>query len=153
MILRLQRKLQIIRNRRSNMKMKQYVGMFFILSFCLFGEIREVTPLSELSSNILGEKVQKTSKIEKNIPKFSEEQKNTSTILQSLGHSRNISQKDSSQFVDISEQDNRNGIIYRQGEDTAFTGVFALFMGRSEEHTSELQSRQYLVCRLLLEKK
>src|SRR3712207_7163355 len=29
--------------------------------------------------------------------------------------------------------------------------VLALF--RSEEHTSELQSRQYLVCRLLLEKK
>src|SRR3712207_7204804 len=27
------------------------------------------------------------------------------------------------------------------------------FMVRSEEHTSELQSRQYLVCRLLLEKK
>src|SRR3712207_7157439 len=26
-------------------------------------------------------------------------------------------------------------------------------MDRSEEHTSELQSRQYLVCRLLLEKK
>src|SRR3712207_7774970 len=27
------------------------------------------------------------------------------------------------------------------------------FRRRSEEHTSELQSRQYLVCRLLLEKK
>src|SRR3712207_7166161 len=27
------------------------------------------------------------------------------------------------------------------------------FARRSEEHTSELQSRQYLVCRLLLEKK
>src|SRR3712207_8769299 len=27
------------------------------------------------------------------------------------------------------------------------------YMTRSEEHTSELQSRQYLVCRLLLEKK
>src|SRR3712207_7351492 len=27
------------------------------------------------------------------------------------------------------------------------------FEQRSEEHTSELQSRQYLVCRLLLEKK
>src|SRR3712207_8175245 len=27
------------------------------------------------------------------------------------------------------------------------------FSARSEEHTSELQSRQYLVCRLLLEKK
>src|SRR3712207_8441794 len=29
----------------------------------------------------------------------------------------------------------------------------ALVPRRSEEHTSELQSRQYLVCRLLLEKK
>src|SRR3712207_8946926 len=29
----------------------------------------------------------------------------------------------------------------------------ALDVERSEEHTSELQSRQYLVCRLLLEKK
>src|SRR3712207_6858947 len=28
-----------------------------------------------------------------------------------------------------------------------------LALTRSEEHTSELQSRQYLVCRLLLEKK
>src|SRR3712207_6969991 len=28
-----------------------------------------------------------------------------------------------------------------------------LMVARSEEHTSELQSRQYLVCRLLLEKK
>src|SRR3712207_7965035 len=28
-----------------------------------------------------------------------------------------------------------------------------VFLVRSEEHTSELQSRQYLVCRLLLEKK
>src|SRR3712207_7705881 len=32
--------------------------------------------------------------------------------------------------------------------------IHALVIGeRSEEHTSELQSRQYLVCRLLLEKK
>src|SRR5687768_18259859 len=29
----------------------------------------------------------------------------------------------------------------------------AIFRGRSEEHTSELQSRLHLVCRLLLEKK
>src|SRR5947209_12436319 len=46
-----------------------------------------------------------------------------------------------------------------------FRGLFPLFSWRfsfsihrrqrirSEEHTSELQSRQYLVCRLLLEKK
>src|SRR3712207_8299080 len=32
-------------------------------------------------------------------------------------------------------------------------GSVEIAMGRSEEHTSELQSRQYLVCRLLLEKK
>src|SRR3712207_7363906 len=31
-------------------------------------------------------------------------------------------------------------------------GKFQACSGRSEEHTSELQSRQYLVCRLLLEK-
>src|SRR3712207_8567697 len=29
----------------------------------------------------------------------------------------------------------------------------SILLDRSEEHTSELQSRQYLVCRLLLEKK
>src|SRR3712207_4109683 len=34
-----------------------------------------------------------------------------------------------------------------------FSAVDGLLTGRSEEHTSELQSRQYLVCRLLLEKK
>src|SRR3712207_7862689 len=36
-----------------------------------------------------------------------------------------------------------------------WTGVVEKYIGdaRSEEHTSELQSRQYLVCRLLLEKK
>src|SRR3712207_8915519 len=32
-------------------------------------------------------------------------------------------------------------------------GDINLAIARSEEHTSELQSRQYLVCRLLLEKK
>src|SRR3712207_7664954 len=31
--------------------------------------------------------------------------------------------------------------------------IVFLRLRRSEEHTSELQSRQYLVCRLLLEKK
>src|SRR3712207_8959496 len=33
------------------------------------------------------------------------------------------------------------------------SGMSAVVGIRSEEHTSELQSRQYLVCRLLLEKK
>src|SRR3712207_7384083 len=47
-------------------------------------------------------------------------------------------------------------VVDARGDMTA--GVFGdmmstYFKGRSEEHTSELQSRQYLVCRLLLEKK
>src|SRR3712207_7711370 len=39
--------------------------------------------------------------------------------------------------------------------DSDAAGQMATLRGiaRSEEHTSELQSRQYLVCRLLLEKK
>src|SRR3712207_8781353 len=39
---------------------------------------------------------------------------------------------------------------YRSSEAPAETTIS---LARSEEHTSELQSRQYLVCRLLLEKK
>src|SRR5438445_9074663 len=34
-----------------------------------------------------------------------------------------------------------------------WAGARRSWLRRSEEHTSELQSRQYLVCRLLLEKK
>src|SRR3712207_7814498 len=47
----------------------------------------------------------------------------------------------------------RQGVVRRrlsqQGRVASQDGVGT----RSEEHTSELQSRQYLVCRLLLEKK
>src|SRR3712207_7778237 len=40
--------------------------------------------------------------------------------------------------------DLRDALLHQTGAQVA---------GRSEEHTSELQSRQYLVCSLLLEKK
>src|SRR3712207_7077211 len=43
------------------------------------------------------------------------------------------------------------GRVRLQGE--RLLGGQHLHQERSEEHTSELQSRQYLVCRLLLEKK
>src|SRR3712207_8525143 len=53
-------------------------------------------------------------------------------------------------------------VVFKMYPKRTFVGL-ALFTGqaflynaiffRSEEHTSELQSRQYLVCRLLLEKK
>src|SRR3712207_7348586 len=40
-----------------------------------------------------------------------------------------------------------------QTYDITLVGRRVTVLLRSEEHTSELQSRQYLVCRLLLEKK
>src|SRR3712207_7230656 len=56
----------------------------------------------------------------------------------------------------------RRGLSARHRVDTrhrdargrgSVVGGFSAKPERSEEHTSELQSRQYLVCRLLLEKK
>src|SRR5947209_10194392 len=47
-----------------------------------------------------------------------------------------------------------NGVLVQNHtEILGETGHRILAKYRSEEHTSELQSRQYLVCRLLLEKK
>src|SRR5258707_12043602 len=44
--------------------------------------------------------------------------------------------------------------VLREGKDLCFVSAgYMVHECRSEEHTSELQSRQYLVCRLLLEKK
>src|SRR3712207_8543266 len=50
------------------------------------------------------------------------------------------------------------GVTHSSGRSITFTRDAWTFASRpqdlrSEEHTSELQSRQYLVCRLLLEKK
>src|SRR3712207_7809077 len=48
----------------------------------------------------------------------------------------------------------RLGRVQGRPEAGQVSAVYVLLEdGRSEEHTSELQSRQYLVCRLLLEKK
>src|SRR3712207_8519143 len=53
-------------------------------------------------------------------------------------------------FAVPSNEEIREGVANHRiarGSQSATSGT------RSEEHTSELQSRQYLVCRLLLEKK
>src|SRR3712207_8617567 len=47
----------------------------------------------------------------------------------------------------------REGGHIKNGDEVILTGGTAGSVPRSEEHTSELQSRQYLVCRLLLVKK
>src|SRR3712207_8509252 len=45
-------------------------------------------------------------------------------------------------------------LVKRQIKIMSYREIAAEYnVSRSEEHTSELQSRQYLVCRLLLEKK
>src|SRR3712207_8550450 len=57
---------------------------------------------------------------------------------------------------DMRNPDEDKNIIKETSVVVAITEDGKLFLGkkpRSEEHTSELQSRQYLVCRLLLEKK
>src|SRR3989442_4204060 len=46
-----------------------------------------------------------------------------------------------------------DGFVARKPSGLDLTQAAALPLGRSEEHTSELQSRPHLVCRLLLEKK
>src|SRR5690606_40104752 len=52
-------------------------------------------------------------------------------------------------IAELTEKVNYHNFLYYQ-EDTSEISDFEF---RSEEHTSELQSRENLVCRLLLEKK
>src|SRR3712207_7362802 len=56
--------------------------------------------------------------------------------------------------VDVRRAPGDEGDVVRQpeGEQVGRVDVVGQRRPRSEEHTSELQSRQYLVCRLLLEK-
>src|SRR3712207_8952563 len=61
-------------------------------------------------------------------------------------HSDALSWRQSSHF----HQGSRNGFAIVTGHSQS---RLRSLNDRSEEHTSELQSRQYLVCRLLLEKK
>src|SRR3712207_7438589 len=52
------------------------------------------------------------------------------------------------------EDDERRALLAVGHRRVVDRHLLAVLLGdRSEEHTSELQSRQYLVCRLLLEKK
>src|SRR3712207_7872617 len=57
----------------------------------------------------------------------------------------------------VGDDQHRAGIVaerpFQPGDALGVQVVGRLVEERSEEHTSELQSRQYLVCRLLLEKK
>src|SRR5690606_40134043 len=54
-------------------------------------------------------------------------------------------------YIDLNPGTNRTGI--HPGKEAEVLFEKAKTLNRSEEHTSELQSRENLVCRLLLEKK
>src|SRR3712207_8916594 len=59
------------------------------------------------------------------------------------------------QLLSLREAIRRDGFGENEFDDVKWRIYKELkeILSRSEEHTSELQSRQYLVCRLLLEKK
>src|SRR3712207_7111190 len=56
-------------------------------------------------------------------------------------------------FTELGGWDTHRAQGASRGQLAALLAQFSQGLKRSEEHTSELQSRQYLVCRLLLEKK
>src|SRR3712207_6857722 len=55
--------------------------------------------------------------------------------------------------ADVDKSINASGGTWAVPSARSYLVAYEAADDRSEEHTSELQSRQYLVCRLLLEKK
>src|SRR3712207_7338579 len=72
------------------------------------------------------------------------------TLFRSLYVGRLSSQKNVARLVMAASLLKSGVVVHIVGEGEERTRIDAM---RSEEHTSELQSRQYLVCRLLLDKK
>src|SRR3712207_8131278 len=80
------------------------------------------------------------------------------TLFRSGGH---ITQADGTSWMAmyclnlmrIALELSRDNPVYQDLATKFFEHFLYIAQARSEEHTSELQSRQYLVCRLLLEKK
>src|SRR5258707_10978191 len=73
------------------------------------------------------------------------------TLFRSLNANWSLPQN---QTVLLARQGQEQHVVCRDAEQIDVTSERITDLAvRSEEHTSELQSRQYLVCRLLLEKK
>src|SRR3712207_8413739 len=75
----------------------------------------------------------------------------TKEFKQSVINERILSE---TSLADLSAKYNISTSVIRRWIKKYYNGIeIKDYKPRSEEHTSELQSRQYLVCRLLLEKK
>src|SRR3989449_5284366 len=68
-------------------------------------------------------------------------------------HARGLAPPASAESAASPVRVNVRTVVVRSGNAILRTVAFLTPMARSEEHTSELQSRLHLVCRLLLEKK
>src|SRR3712207_8684640 len=68
---------------------------------------------------------------------------------------RHTHQSDGADIVSHNQKGIKDGALEASSGSSGAVhfSIVKLVFFRSEEHTSELQSRQYLVCRLLLEKK
>ena len=76
------------------------------------------------------------------------------TAVDSAGKLDMLSDIGADHVIDYAREDfSSNGISYDVIFDVVGKSSYSRSLNRSEEHTSELQSRRNLVCRLLLEKK
>src|SRR3712207_9349758 len=76
------------------------------------------------------------------------------TLFRSRGRAHHLERRPGLPVLEVDLLDERRQVAEEAGLPDDDLGEGPLVGAhRSEEHTSELQSRQYLVCRLLLEKK
>src|SRR3712207_7336947 len=75
------------------------------------------------------------------------------TLFRSSVAGRRHAPRGQSFFPELVEDLAGFSLLFFSSELDPLSPLEDLEVSRSEEHTSELQSRQYLVCRLLLEKK
>src|SRR5699024_12297600 len=74
-------------------------------------------------------------------------------IKASLGHAIGVDYKDNVVLDKLDSEEGRKELRTKFQQSESHNSNQKLYNKRSEEHTSELQSRFDLVCRLLLEKK
>src|SRR2546429_5200084 len=75
------------------------------------------------------------------------------TLFRSLFFAISTSSEETEEYPDLASKSLRSNCSHSRCVSGISSRIFRARAMRSEEHTSELQSRLHLVCRLLLEKK